>query len=152
MPNGWGTCDRPPRDTPPRRVTSRAGCGRDGLHQPRPVSLRRGDLVYDFVYVVAQCRHVERVSVLGVRGGLCVRRESRRAAWDVGLAEADVSLTPLVLVRARISGEVFKVNLDDLDETMVPMVPEVTPAPERDTKRARDLEIRRELGRCGSHA
>ena len=63
-----------------------------------------------------------------------------------------MSLTPLVLVRARISGEVFKVNLDDLDETMVPMVPEVTPAPERDTKRARDLEIRRELGRCGSHA
>lgn len=74
-----------------------------------------------------------------------MRRESRRAARHVGIAEADVSSTPMVTVRKKSTGVVLKINLDDLDETMVPVVPDVTPRATVPTKRDLDRAISREV-------
>lgn len=49
----------------------------------------------------------------------------------------------MVTVRAKSTGVISKINLDDLDETMVPVVPDVTPAPRPVTKRELDRAISR---------
>jgi hypothetical protein len=47
----------------------------------------------------------------------------------------------MVTVRAKATGVISKINLADLDETMVPVVPDVTPAPRPVTKRDLDRAI-----------
>jgi hypothetical protein len=74
-----------------------------------------------------------------------VWRESRRAAWDVGIAAVVVSTTPLVTVRQKSTGVISKINLDDLDETVEPVVPDVTPRATVPTKRELDRAIWREV-------
>ena len=56
-----------------------------------------------------------------------------------------MSTTPLVTVREKATGAIRKINLDDLDETVEPVVPDVTPRPRVPTKRERDRAIRREV-------
>ena len=93
------------------------------------------------MYVVVERRHVERLSVLGVCDGLRSWRESRGAARYVGIAEDDVSLMPLVTVREKGTGVVRKINLSELDDTVVVVIPDVHPALRMQTKRERDRAI-----------
>jgi len=50
----------------------------------------------------------------------------------------------MVTVREKSTGSILKINLDDLDETVEPVVPDVTPAPRAVTKRELDRALRRE--------
>jgi hypothetical protein len=50
----------------------------------------------------------------------------------------------MVTVREKSTGAILKINLDDLDETVEPVVPDVTPPPRAVTKRELDRAIRRE--------
>jgi hypothetical protein len=52
-----------------------------------------------------------------------------------------MSMMPLVTVREKATGAIRKINLDDLDETVEPVVPDVTPLPRPVTKRALDRAI-----------
>jgi len=61
-----------------------------------------------------------------------------------------VSTTPLVTVREKATGTIRKINLDDLDETVEPVVPDVTPAPRALTKRELDRALRRERAVLGN--
>jgi hypothetical protein len=63
----------------------------------------------------------------------------------VGIAEDVVSTTPLVTVREKATGAIRKINFDDLDETVEPVVPDVTPRPKPVTKRDIDRAISREV-------
>ena len=56
-----------------------------------------------------------------------------------------MSTTPLVTVRETATGAIRKINLDDLDETVEPVVPDVTPRATVPTKRDLDRAIRRAL-------
>ena len=46
----------------------------------------------------------------------------------------------MVTVRAKATGVISKINLVDLDETMVPVVPDVTPAPRATVPTRRELD------------
>jgi hypothetical protein len=65
----------------------------------------------------------------------------------VGIAEDDVSTTPLVTVRVKKTGVILKINLGDLDDTVEPVVPDVTPRPRPATKRDLDRELCRDVAR-----
>lgn len=56
-----------------------------------------------------------------------------------------MSSTPLVTVRQKSTGVISKINLDDLDETVEPVVPDVTPRATVPTKRELDRAIWREV-------
>ena len=56
-----------------------------------------------------------------------------------------MSTTPMVTVREKATGVITKINLADLDETVEPVVPDVTPAPRPVTKREIDRAIWREV-------
>jgi len=56
-----------------------------------------------------------------------------------------VSTTPLVTVRETATGAIRKMNLADLDETVEPVVPDVTPRATVPTKRELDRAIWREV-------
>ena len=61
-----------------------------------------------------------------------------------------MSMMPLVTVREKATGAIRKINLDDLDETVEPVVPDVTPAQRPVTKRDLDRAISRERAVMGN--
>lgn len=51
----------------------------------------------------------------------------------------------MVTVRQKATGVILKINLAEMDETMMPVVPDVNPAPRPATKRELDRAIWRSV-------